>query len=92
MKVHVRAFANFREILGRDLSVDVKDSSTIGDLLESLCSSRQQLRPAIFDESGQVREYIIIMKNRKDVSALQGLETALEEGDEVAILPPVAGG
>lgn len=92
MKVHVRAFANFREILGRDLSVDVKDSSTIGDLLESLCSSRQQLRPAIFDESGQVREYVIIMKNRKDVSALQGLETALEEGDEVAILPPVAGG
>lgn len=92
MKVHVRAFANFREILGRDLSVDLKDESTVGDLLESLSGSRQQLRPAIFDESGQVREYVIIMKNRKDVSALQGLKTMLEEGDEVAILPPVAGG
>lgn len=92
MKINIRAFANFREILGRDLSVDLKDGSTIGDLLESLSSSRKQLRPAIFDESGQVREYVIIMKNRKDVSTLQGLETVLEEGDEVAILPPVAGG
>jgi molybdopterin synthase sulfur carrier subunit len=92
MKVQVRAFANFREILGRDLSVDVKDGSTVGDLLESLSSSRQQLRSAIFDDAGRVREYVIIMKNRKDVSALQGLETALEDGDEVAILPPVAGG
>ncbi|HUI39723.1 MAG TPA: ubiquitin-like small modifier protein 1 [Methanothrix sp.] len=92
MRVHVRAFANFREILGRDLSVDMKDGSTIGDILDDLSSSRQQLRSAIFDESGQVREYVIIMKNRKDVSALQGLKTVLEDGDEVAILPPVAGG
>ncbi|OPY51809.1 MAG: Small archaeal modifier protein 1 [Methanosaeta sp. PtaU1.Bin060] len=94
MKVHVRAFANFREILGGDLSVDLEKGSTVGDLLESLCSSRQrqQLRSAIFDDAGRVREYVIIMKNRKDVSALRGLETVLEEGDEVAILPPVAGG
>lgn len=94
MKVHVRAFANFREILGGDLSVDLENGSTVGDLLESLCSSRQrqQLRSAIFDDAGRVREYVIIMKNRKDVSALRGLETVLEEGDEVAILPPVAGG
>ena len=92
MRVHVKAFANFREILGRDLSVDAKDGSTIRDLLESLSGSRQQLRSAIFDESGQVREYVIIMKNRKDVSTLQGLETTLEDGDEVSILPPVAGG
>ncbi len=92
MKINVRAFANFREILGRNLSVDLKEGSTVADLLESLSRSHQQLRPAIFDESGQVREYVIIMKNRKDVSALQGLKTALEEGDEVAILPPVAGG
>jgi len=92
MRVHVRAFANFREILGRDLSLDMEDGSTVGALLESLSSSRQQLRSAIFDESGQVREYVIIMKNKKDVLALQGLKTVLEDGDEVAILPPVAGG
>jgi molybdopterin converting factor small subunit len=32
------------------------------------------------------------MKNRKDVDSLEGLKTTLFEGDEVAILPPIAGG
>jgi len=32
------------------------------------------------------------MKNRKNINSLDGLETKLSEGDEVAILPPVAGG
>ena len=32
------------------------------------------------------------MKNRKDINSFNGLETTLSDGDEVAILPPVAGG
>ncbi len=92
MIVRVRAFAIFRDILGRDLNVDLKDGSTIKDLLDSLSASHQRLRPAIFNESGQVREYVILMKNRKNIESLSVLETMLFEGDEVAILPPVAGG
>lgn len=92
MIVHVRAFASFRDILGNDLSVDLNDGSTVKDLLDNLSASRQRLRSAIFDDSGNVREYVILMKNRKKIDYLNGLETALAEGDEVAILPPVAGG
>lgn len=92
MIVRVRAFANFKDIFGRDLNVELKDSSTIKDLLDTLSTSNQEFRSAIFDESGQVKEYIILMKNRKNIDSLSGLETKLSEGDEVAILPPVAGG
>ncbi|MGD0951151.1 MAG: ubiquitin-like small modifier protein 1 [Methanotrichaceae archaeon] len=92
MIIHVRSFASFRDILGKELSVELKDGSTVKDLLENLISTRQRLKSAVFDESGKVREYVILMKNRKNIESLGGLDTELAEGDEVAILPPVAGG
>jgi molybdopterin synthase sulfur carrier subunit len=92
MIVRIRAFATFRDILGEDLNVEVKENSTVKELLDDLISSRQRLKSALFDESGQIREYVILMKNRKNINSLSGLNTQLAEGDEVAILPPVAGG
>ena len=92
MIVHVKAFANFRDIMGKDLEVNIENGSTIKELLDSLCASHQRMKSALFDESGKVREYVILMKNRKDVESLEGLKTTLSEGDEVAILPPIAGG
>ncbi len=92
MIVRVRAFANFKDILGRDLNVNLEDSSTVKNLLDNLSTSHQGFRSVIFDESGRVKEYVILMKNRKNIDSQNGLETKLSEGDEVAILPPVAGG
>ncbi|VVB63843.1 Small archaeal modifier protein 3 [uncultured archaeon] len=92
MIVHVRSFASFRDILGKELSVELKEGSTVKDLLDDLISTRQRLKSAVFDESGKVREYVILMKNRKNIESLGGLDTELAEGDEVALLPPVAGG
>ena len=92
MIVYIKAFANFREILGRDSQVELDDGSKVRELLDRLCLSQQRLKSALFDESGKVREYVILMKNRKDIDSFDGLETTLSDGDEVAILPPVAGG
>jgi len=92
MIIHVRSFASFRDILGKELSLELKEGSTVKDLLDDLISTRQRLKSAVFDESGKVREYVILMKNRKNIESLGGLDTELAEGDEVAILPPVAGG
>jgi molybdopterin synthase sulfur carrier subunit len=92
MIVRIRAFANFRDILGKDMKVEVKEGSTVKDLLDGLTSSQQRLQSALFDESGQIREYVILMKNRKNINSLSGLDTQLADGDEVALLPPAAGG
>jgi molybdopterin synthase sulfur carrier subunit len=92
MIVYIKAFANFREILGRDIQVELDEGSKVRELLDNLCLSQQRLKSALFDESGKVREYVILMKNRKDINSFEGLETTLSDGDEVAILPPVAGG
>jgi sulfur-carrier protein len=88
MIVKIKAFANFRDILGKDLKIEPKEGSSIKELSDSLCTSHQRLK----SESGKVREYVILMKNRKDVYSLEGLKIMLSESDEVAILPPVTGG
>jgi molybdopterin synthase sulfur carrier subunit len=92
MIVYIKAFANLREILGRDIQVELDDGAIVRELLDCLCLSHQRLKSALFDESGKFREYVILMKNRKDINSFEGLETRLSDGDEVAILPPVAGG
>ena len=92
MIVHIKSFANFRDILGKNLNVEVANDSTIKTLLDDLISTKPRLKNALFEESGQIKEYVILMKNRKNINTMDGLNTQLAEGDEVAILPPAAGG
>jgi sulfur-carrier protein len=92
MIIHVRAFANFRDILGTDLRVELKDRSTVNELLDSLCASHQRMKSAMFYESGKVQEYVILMRSRKYVDSLDGLKTMLSEGDKVAMRPQIAVG
>jgi len=92
MMVHLKAFASFKDILGKEKDVDIKEGSSVGELLEDLSSRNARLKDAVFDETGQLRDYVILMKNRKSIEHMEGLNTKLNEGDEVAILPPVAGG
>ena len=92
MMVHIRAFGAFREILGRERDVEVKEGSTIKDLLNTLTLSNERLRSALLDEAGNVRDYVTLTKNKKSIDFLEGLGTELNDSDEVAMLPPIAGG
>lgn len=92
MIIHIKAFGNFREILGKERDIQVKEGSMINDLLSALSSSNPRLKSAVFDESGQIRDYVVITKNREILDLPNGLSTELKEGDEVAILPPAVGG
>lgn len=88
----VLAFAGFREILGKERELHLKESATVKDLLEELASARPAFKEAAFDESGELRDYVLLMVNRKMIDPLQDLSRPLQEGDELAIFPPLAGG
>jgi molybdopterin synthase sulfur carrier subunit len=92
MIVKIKAFANFKEILGSERDLDVRDGATIGDVLSSLAATNRAFREAAFESSGRLRDYVVLMKNRRRLASSEGLTSVLQEGDEVAIFPPVAGG
>jgi len=87
--VSVRLFANLREIVGNPRLVF--EASTIRAVLMTLRSEHPALQPLLC-EDGEVRPYITILINGKNIRDMEALATILSDGDEVAIFPPVSGG
>ncbi|MGZ5520836.1 MAG: ubiquitin-like small modifier protein 1 [Halobacteriota archaeon] len=87
--VSVRLFANLREIVGNPRLVF--EASTIREVLTTLRAEHPALQPLLC-EDGEVRPYITILINGKNMRDMESLATILSDGDEVAIFPPVSGG
>lgn len=68
------------------------DGSTITELLESLEQSFPGIKARLCDDQGQLRRFINFYVNSEDIRFLDGANTSLKEGDEVSIVPAVAGG
>jgi molybdopterin synthase sulfur carrier subunit len=92
MLVKVRAFAQFREILGKEMDMNISEGSTVLSLVKSIGASSAAFREQAFSGSGGPNDYILLMINRKRIDPLNDLSILLNEGDELAIFPPVAGG
>jgi molybdopterin synthase sulfur carrier subunit len=92
MQVKVMAFAAFREILGRERAVELKGEATVRELLEALAAISPRFKEAAFEPSGALRDYVLLMVNRKRIDPEQDLDRILAEGDELAVFPPLAGG
>ena len=61
-------------------------------LLETLEARFEGLRGLIRDEAGQVHHHVNLYVNGEEIGSLQGQATRLEPGDEVSIIPALAGG
>ena len=91
MPVTVRIPTPLRAIAKGNASVEAK-GGTIGDVIGDLEHQFPGLRERLVDESGELRRFINIYVNQEDIRFLDNQATALKDGDEVAIVPAIAGG
>ena len=92
MTITVRAFADYREIMGPEGAFPLAEAKTIGDLLTERCNLYPALRREMFTPAGELKEFINIFLNGRNIAFLSEMTTTLTDGDIVALSPPVAGG
>ena len=68
------------------------DASTVTDLIDVLERQFPGLKERLLEDGGQLRRFINIYINQEDIRFLQGATTSLKQGDEVSIVPAIAGG
>jgi len=91
MSVTVRIPTPLRKLTGGADEVSV-EGATIGVLIDNLEAAHAGLKERLCDDSGEVRRFVNIYLNDEDVRFLKGRDTALKDGDEVSIVPAIAGG
>ena len=68
------------------------DAASLGEIIDRLESDYPGFKERLLDESGELRYFVNIYLNGEDVRFLQGTGTSTKSGDEVSIVPAVAGG
>lgn len=91
MGVLVRIPTPLRRITGGQDKVEA-DGSTLGELIDHLDVQFPGVKERLLDEAGELRYFVNIFLNGDDVRFLQDLLTATKSGDEISIVPAVAGG
>ena len=65
---------------------------TIVEMIDTLNASHPGIKDRLCDDSGELRRFVNIYVNEEDIRFLKGKETSLKDGDEVSIVPAIAGG
>ena len=90
MAVTVKIPAQLRATTDGASELEV-DGATVGDALDAVFTQHGDLRERITD-SGELRRFVNVYVGGEDIRFKDGLETPISDGDEVTILPAVAGG
>ncbi len=93
MKVLFKSFGPIRRLLGKKIiEVEVPEDSTVRQVIDVVVKqSGEELHKLIMDKD-RISGNLIVILNKKDVDTLGGVDIAVSEGDEIAILPHVQGG
>jgi MoaD family protein len=90
MAVKVKIPTQLRSATEGEASASV-DGTTVGEVLDSLYERFGELRSRIAEDGG-LRRFVNVYVDGEDIRFLDGLDTQVKDGDEVTILPAVAGG
>jgi molybdopterin synthase sulfur carrier subunit len=88
-KVHIPT--PLRQYVGKQASVEVK-GSTVGEAMNALVAQHPDLRKHLYTEDGKLRAFVNLYLNDEDIRYLQKEATALKDGDNISIVPSIAGG
>ena len=91
MSVTVRIPTPLRRMTNGQGKVEVTASS-MGALIEQLDVAYPGIKDRLVGEDGQLHYFVNLYLNGEDVRFLQGMDTSANSGDEVSIVPSVAGG
>ncbi len=91
MAVKVRIPTPLRKLTNDQELVEVQ-AKTISDAIIELQGRFPGIRERLVDESGAVRRFVNVYVNEEDIRFLQNQQTPLKDGDEVSIIPAIAGG
>ena len=91
MSVTVKIPTQLRSVTGGDAETQVDEAGTVGEVLDGLYDRYDGLRERIAVD-GDLRRFVNVYVGGEDIRFLDGLDTAVGDGDEVTILPAVAGG
>jgi molybdopterin synthase sulfur carrier subunit len=87
----VRIPTQLRNLAGGSSEVKV-DGATVGAVLDDLERAHPGFRERLFDDEGKLRRFVNVFVAEEDVRFLEGLDTAVADGQTVSIVPAVAGG
>ena len=91
MPVQVNLPTVLRPHAGGERTVSV-DGATVGQVLTALVAEYPGMSGQVIDDTGALHKFVNIYLNDDDVRYLSGVDTAVGAGDELSILPAVAGG
>ena len=91
MTVNVRIPTPLRK-LPNEKDIVQGDGGTLSACIDGLDSQYPGIKERLLDETGELRRFVNIYVNGEDVRFSQGVQTTLKAGDEISIVPAVAGG
>ena len=91
MSVVVRIPTPLRKMTQNEAEVSA-EGSDIASLIDNLENNYPGIKDRICDDQGEIRRFVNIYLNDEDIRFLQGQSTSLADGDEVSIIPAIAGG
>ena len=89
--VVVRIPTPLRKFADGRAEIEVEGTS-VKEVFNSLEESCQGIKDKVLDDAGDVRRFINVFVNGEDIRHLQGTDTAVNAGDELTIVPAIAGG
>ena len=87
----MRVPAPLRNLTKEQSKIEI-DASTISELIDELESLYPGMKDRLLDENGELRYFVNLYLNGEDVRFLNGVDTNVNSGDELSIVPAVAGG